>query len=76
MLIAEVDMNYKLVISLLLAAIVGVFIVQNAVAVEIYFLFWKFAMSRALVVLFVLLIGIVIGWLVRGHFIHAKTRAN
>jgi uncharacterized integral membrane protein len=46
---------------------VAVFIVQNAEVVELRFLFWELAMSRALMFVFLVLIGIAAGWLLHGH---------
>lgn len=67
-------MNYKLIIALILAGLVVVFIVQNVAVVEITFLFWSLAMSRSLLMFLVLAIGITVGWLLRGHFEHQKSR--
>jgi len=60
-------MNYKLISVMVLAIVVVLFVVQNTEVVEIRFLFWKMAMSRALVMLFVLIIGVAAGWLLHGH---------
>lgn len=65
-------MSYKHVISLILSGLVVVFIVQNAMAVEVRFLFWTFALSQALLIFFVLAIGVVIGWLSRDPVFHRK----
>jgi hypothetical protein len=35
--------------------------------VELHLFFWKIAMSRALMFAFLVVIGIAIGWLLRGH---------
>ncbi|MBN2538651.1 MAG: LapA family protein [Deltaproteobacteria bacterium] len=55
-------MNTKLVISLILAGLAVLFIIQNVTVVEIRFLFWTLSMSRALLMFFILAIGIIIGW--------------
>ena len=65
-------MNNKAYIGLALLILVVIFIVQNAIAVDIQFLFWKLSMSRSLMIFFVLAIGIVIGWIIAGHF-HKKS---
>jgi uncharacterized integral membrane protein len=64
-------MNYKAYIGLALLLLTVIFIVQNAVVVDIQLLFWKVSMSRSLMIFFVLAIGIVIGWITAGHF-HRK----
>lgn len=66
-------MNPKLFGTILLIALVSIFIVQNADVVELRFLLWKTAMSRALMFIFLVLSGIAIGWLLHGHMLH-KTR--
>jgi len=66
-------MNLKLFTTLFLIALAAIFIVQNADVVELRFLFWTLAMSRALMFVFLVLSGIAIGWLLRGHLLH-KTR--
>jgi putative membrane protein len=63
-------MNLKLFTILVLIALAAVFIVQNADVVELRFLFWKMAMSRALMFVFLVLIGVAVGWLLRGHMLH------
>jgi uncharacterized integral membrane protein len=65
-------MNLKLIIILLLIALGAIFIVQNVDVVELRFLFWTMSMSRALMFVFLLLIGIVIGWLLHGHMSRTK----
>jgi uncharacterized integral membrane protein len=59
-------MRVKLIAFLLLAVLGLVFIVQNTAVVEVRFLFWHASLSRALLMLFWLLAGLVIGWLGRG----------
>lgn len=60
-------MNLKLITMLSLIALGAVFIVQNVDIVEIRFLFWTMSMSGALMFVFLILIGVVIGWLLRVH---------
>jgi len=63
-------MNLKLFSILALIALIAIFIVQNAEVVELRFLFWTMAMSRALMFVFLVLVGIATGWLLRGHMLH------
>lgn len=62
----------RLYAVLALIALGTVFIVQNTEVVEVRLLFWTVAMSRALLIVFLLLLGFVLGWLLRGHFSHRK----
>lgn len=61
-------MNIKVQIGLALLLLVGIFIMQNAKVADIQFLFWKISMSGSLMIFFVLTIGIVLGWIIAGHF--------
>lgn len=60
-------MNHRLVISIVILALVAVFILQNTEVVEIRFVFWKLAMSRSLMFFLILGAGIVAGWFLHGH---------
>lgn len=55
-------MNAKLIICLILTGLAVIFIIQNVTVIDIRFLFWTLSMSRALLMFFVLAIGVVIGW--------------
>ena len=55
-------MNTKLVVSLVVACLVAVFILQNMTAVKVDFLFWSLSMSRSLLILVFVAVGMLIGW--------------
>ena len=65
-------MNVKLIFALVLAGLAVLFIVQNVTVVEVKFLLWSVEMSRALLMFFLLAVGIAIGWFLHGHFKHRK----
>ncbi len=65
-------MNIKLFIVFALGIFATIFIVQNTEVVEMQILFWKLAMSRVLMFVSLIVIGVVIGWLIRGHMIHKE----
>jgi len=54
--------------------LVVIFMIQNATVVELRFLFWSLSMSRALLMFFLLAIGIVVGWTL--HSLSAHKSAN
>jgi len=54
-------MGWKGYVGLGLLLLVVIFIAQNAAVVTVRFLFWQFTVSRALMVLFVLLAGVGVG---------------
>ena len=51
------------VVFIILIAVVLLFVAQNVQVVEVRFLFWKISMSRALMLLATLAIGLVGGWM-------------
>ena len=67
-------MNSKIAISVLLIALVTVFVFQNTTVVEIQFLWWSLAMSRALMIFLVLAVGLVAGALLGSHFSSRRSK--
>ena len=67
-------MNIKMYATLFLLALVVIFTVQNATAVTVNLLFWKLEISRSLLIFFVLIIGIITGWISHSHYQHSITR--
>ena len=61
-------MNVRLVLTLVLAGLVVLFVLQYAVVVEVRYLLWKIEMARALLIFIVFAVGILTGWLLRAHF--------
>lgn len=65
-------------VKLILGTIIGIFalifIFQNMQAVDVTFLAWTITMSRALMLLIILLIGFIFGWAVGG--IRRRHRAS
>jgi uncharacterized integral membrane protein len=55
-------MNAKLILSVVVAGLVVLFVVQNVGAVEIRFLFWSFSASGSLLFLLIFFTGAVLGW--------------
>lgn len=66
-------MNYKLSLILLLAGLAVLFVVQNVAVVKIQFLFWSLQMSRSLLTIFLLAIGIAIGWFLHSYVRYRET---
>jgi len=61
--------HYVMIIS---ASLLALFILQNMTMVEIRFLFWHISISRPLVLIALLSIGIVIGWLLHSYYLSHK----
>ncbi len=66
-------MSYKLLPSIVLAGMVVLFIIQNVTIVEVKFLFWTLQISRALLMVLIMSIGIFMGWLLHINFSRMKT---
>lgn len=69
-------MHIKLILTLFLIGLMVLFVVQNTAVVDIRFLFWTAAMSRALLIFFVLAVGIIIGWLWRGYTLYKENSSR
>jgi uncharacterized integral membrane protein len=66
----------KFIIGIILGAVVVLFIAQNLEVVEITFIAWTLSVSRAIVVLFIFLFGLIIGWLAKSLGIRKRERAR
>lgn len=69
-------MNAKLIFGMILAGLSVVFIIQNAAAMDLRFLFWTLSMSGALLMFMILSAGILLGWLLHGSFKRRKGIAH
>jgi len=67
-------MTFKLVLVLIFASLAAIFIIQNVAAVEVTFLFWSISMSRALLVFFTLVAGIILGWFLNTYYSYRKAK--
>jgi lipopolysaccharide assembly protein A len=57
-------MRPKVIITILLAVLFVMIVIQNTEVVTLRFLFWKFSMSRIILMAVILLIGFVGGYIV------------
>jgi uncharacterized integral membrane protein len=67
-------MSFNLMLVLALAGIALLFIIQNVAAVDVNFLLWTVSMSRALLILFTLAIGFLLGWFLHSYAAYRKKR--
>jgi len=58
-------MSFKVTIALVILILCGLFMAQNFQVVEVRFLFWRFEMSRIVLMAGPLLAGVGIGWIAR-----------
>jgi lipopolysaccharide assembly protein A len=68
------NISIQLMFILLFVGLAAIFIIQNVAAVEVSFLFWSIAMSRALLIVFALVIGFVSGWIVHGYLAMRRSK--
>jgi uncharacterized integral membrane protein len=69
-------MRFKMAISLFLAVLAFIFIFQNIETVEVKFLVWSVPMSRALLVVIMLGIGMILGWLISSYIRYVSHRGQ
>jgi len=67
-------MNLRIALIALLAGLIAIFIIQNVAAVEVSFLFWSISMSRALLIFFIWMIGLIMGWFLRSYLSYQKSK--
>ena len=60
-------MSFRLILTLVPTVLATVFVLQNTAVVEIRFLFWTVAMSRSLLIVVMLVIGMALSWLLHGY---------
>ena len=66
-------MNFKLILTIAMAGMAVLFIIQNVTVVDMKFLFWTLSMSRALLMSLILSVGIILGWLLHSYYKRSKT---
>lgn len=67
-------MPIRAILTALLIALPVIFVLQNTEVVEIRFLFWTLSMSRVLIILLLLAIGMLAGWLLHSLYISRKVQ--
>jgi uncharacterized integral membrane protein len=67
-------MNLKLILILIFVSLIVIFITQNVAVVDIRFLFWNVSMSRALLIFFLLIIGIALGWFLHSYLSYRESK--
>jgi uncharacterized integral membrane protein len=65
-------MNLKSVSILILLAIFVIISIQNVEVIPVHFLFWKIEVSKLLLLIITLVIGILVGMIIPGFFSKSK----
>ena len=65
-------MHFKLILSLLLAGLAVLFVVQNVAVVEVRFLVWALPMTLSLLTFLLIAGGIIVGWLLHSYWTYRR----
>jgi uncharacterized integral membrane protein len=69
-------MHFYLIVILALSGVAVIFIIQNVAAVDVNFLFWTISMSRALLIIFTLAIGFLLGWFLHTYYSYRNAKLS
>lgn len=61
-------MNYKAITAGVLVVAFIIFLIQNTAVVQIRFIAWEMSLSRSLVIVFGLVVGMAVGWVLHGYW--------
>ena len=61
-------MHFKLILSLILAGLAVLFVVQNVAVVEVRFLLWGMQMTLSLLIFLLFAGGLIVGWLLHSYW--------
>jgi lipopolysaccharide assembly protein A len=67
--------HLKLILSLLLAGLAVLFVVQNVAVVEVRFLLWGLQMTLSLLIFLLFAGGILVGWLLHSYWLYRRKAA-
>jgi lipopolysaccharide assembly protein A len=64
--------HFKLILSLILAGLAVLFVVQNVAVVEVRFLFWGLHMTLSLLIFLLFAGGLIVGWLLHSYWAYRR----
>lgn len=67
-------MSFKMGFAAVLVFLALIFVAQNIEVVTMKFLFWELSMARAVLLIFSLLIGFIIGWILHSYMAYRKNK--
>ena len=65
-------MHVKLVLSLILAGLSVLFVIQNVAVVEVRCLFWSLHMTLSLLVFLLFAAGLIVGWMMHSYWAYRR----
>jgi uncharacterized membrane protein YciS (DUF1049 family) len=67
--------HLKLILSLLLAGLAVLFVVQNVAVVEVRFLLWGLQMTLSLLIFLLFAGGLIVGWVLHSYWVYRRKAA-
>lgn len=65
-------MHFKLILSVILAGLAVLFVIQNVAVVEVRFLLWGLPMTLSLLIFLLFAGGIIVGWLLHSYWAYRR----
>lgn len=67
--------HVKLILSLILACLAVLFVIQNVAVVEVRFLLWALPMTLSLLIFLLFAGGLIVGWLLHSYWAYRRKAA-
>jgi len=67
-------MKFKIILSVILASLVLIFIIQNYAVIDIRFFLWTLSISSALLMFLIFLIGLILGWSLHSYSTYSRKK--
>jgi lipopolysaccharide assembly protein A len=68
--------HFKLILSLILAGLAVLFVIQNVAVIEVRFLLWGLQMTLSLLIFLLFAGGIAVGWLLHSYWAYRREAAE
>jgi uncharacterized membrane protein YciS (DUF1049 family) len=65
-------MHAKLFLSLALAGLAVLFVLQNVIVVEVRFLLWGLRMTLSILIFLLFASGLIVGWLLHSYWLYRR----
>ncbi len=69
-------MHLKLFLSLALAGLTVLFVLQNVIVVEVRFLLWGLHMTLSILIFLLFAIGLIVGWLLHSYWLYRRNASH
>ena len=69
-------MHFKLFLSLALAGLAVVFVLQNVIVVEVRFLLWGLPMTLSILIFLLFASGLIVGWLLHSYWLYRRNASH